>query len=243
MTQEKGAKKTDPFYSRFRIRISGDRAILAEYGDAIDERVNEKVRTVTELLRQSSVEGIDLILPAYRSIGICFDPLVISVADIEKLLVNLESGLDSATIPEARTVEIPVCYGGEYGPDIDFVAEHNGIDPEEVIRLHSAAPYRIFTIGFAPGFFYLGGLEPRLHTPRMKTPRAMVPAGSVGIAETQTGAYPIDSPGGWRIIGRTPLRLFDASRPEPFFYQAGDSIRFIPISPETYRHIKEGKSS
>ena len=242
MTQEKGAKKTDPFYSRFRIRISGDRAILAEYGDAIDEPVNEKVRTVTELLRQSSVEGIDLILPAYRSIGICFDPLVISVADIEKLLVNLESGLDSATIPEARTVEIPVCYGGDYGPDIDFVAEHNGIDPEEVIRLHSAAPYRIFTIGFAPGFFYLGGLDPRIHTPRMKTPRAMVPAGSVGIAETQTGAYPIDSPGGWRIIGRTPLRLFDASRPEPFFYQAGDSIRFMPISPETYRHIEEGKT-
>ena len=242
MTQEKGAKKTDPFYSRFRIRISGDRAILAEYGDAIDERVNEKVRAVTELLRQSTVKGIDLILPAYRSIGICFDPLVISVADIEKLLVNLESGLDSATIPEARTVEIPVCYGGDYGPDIDFVAEHNGIDPEEVILLHSAAPYRIFTIGFAPGFFYLGGLDPRLHTPRMKTPRAMVPAGSVGIAETQTGAYPIDSPGGWRIIGRTPLRLFDASRPEPFFYQAGDSIRFMPISPETYRHIEDGKT-
>ena len=243
MTQEKDSKKTEPLYSRFRIRISGDRAILAEYGDAIDERVNEKVRTVTELLRQSSVEGIDLILPAYRSIGIRFDPLVIQVAEIEKLLVNLESGLDGAAIPEARTVEIPVCYGGDYGPDIDFVAEHNGIDPEEVIRLHSAAPYRIFTIGFAPGFFYLGGLDPRIHTPRMKTPRAMVPAGSVGIAETQTGAYPIDSPGGWRIIGRTPLRLFDASRPEPFFYQAGDSIRFIPISPETYRHIKEGKSS
>ena len=242
MNQETIDNKTDPLYRRFRIRISGDRAIIAEYGDTIDERVNEKVRAVTAMLRQSSVEGIDLILPSYRSIGICFDPLVLSVSEIDNLLSGLESGLDTAAIPEARTVEIPVCYGGEYGPDIDFVAEHNGIDPEEVIRIHSAAPYRIFTIGFAPGFFYLGGLDSRLHTPRMETPRAMVPAGSVGIAETQTGAYPIDSPGGWRIIGRTPLRLFDASRPEPFFYQAGDSIRFMPISPETYRHIEAGKS-
>ncbi len=242
MTQETIDNKTDPLYRRFRIRISGDRAMVAEYGDAIDERINEKVRAVTELLRQSTVKGIDLILPSYRSIGICFDPLIISISEIDNLLSGLESGLDTAAIPEARTVEIPVCYGGEHGPDIDFVAEHNGIDPEEVIRIHSAAPYRIFTIGFAPGFFYLGGLDPRLHTPRMETPRAMVPAGSVGIAETQTGAYPIDSPGGWRIIGRTPLRLFDAFRPEPFFYQAGDSIRFMPVSPETYRHIEAGKT-
>lgn len=243
MTQETTDKKSAPLYSRFRIRISGDRAILAEYGDAIDERVNEKVRTVTELLRRRSIDGIDLVLPAYRSIGIRFDPLTTSVSAIEKLLCELEYDLNSTAIPEARTVEIPVCYGGEYGPDIGFVAEHNGIDPEEVIRIHSEAPYRIFTIGFAPGFFYLGGLDPRLHTPRMETPRAKVPAGSVGIAETQTGAYPIDSPGGWRIIGRTPLRLFDASRPEPFFYQAGDSIRFMPVSPETYRRIEGGKSS
>lgn len=242
MTYGKTDKKSDPLYSRFRIRISGDRAILAEYGDAIDERVNEKVRAVTELLRRRSVDGIDLILPSYRSIGIRFDPLIITVSKIENILSSLESELDTAAIPEARTVEIPVCYGGEYGPDIGFVAGHNGIDPEEVIRIHSAAPYRIYTIGFAPGFFYLGGLDPRLHTPRMETPRAKVPAGSVGIAETQTGAYPIDSPGGWRIIGRTPLRLFDASRPEPFFYQAGDSIRFMPVSPETYRRIEGGKS-
>jgi len=240
MTKGMTGKTSEALFTGFRVRISGDRAILAEYGDAIDESVNEKVRAITELLRQSSFEGIRIILPAYRSIGIMFDPLVVSPEQIEEHLLRLESELEKAAVPEARTVEIPVCYGGDYGPDIQFVATHNSLETEEVIRIHSAVPYRIYTIGFAPGFFYLGGLDPRLHTPRMETPRVLVPAGSVGIAEAQTGAYPIDSPGGWRIIGRTPLKLFDSSRPEPFLYKAGDSIRFTPISPETYRRIEGG---
>ncbi len=233
---------TDLVFSSPRIRISGDRAILAEYGDAIDSEVNEKVRAVTELLRKAAPDGIVLIMPAYRSIGILFDPLVTSVENIATLLDRIESEIDASAIPEARTVEIPVCYGGAYGPDIEFVARHNELDVETVIEIHSATLYRIYTIGFAPGFFYLGGLDRRLHTPRMETPRSMVPAGAVGIAEGQTGAYPLDSPGGWRIIGRTPIKLFDAGRPEPFLYQAGDSIRFRPISPEAYRRIEQGEA-
>ncbi len=226
-------------FDKPRIRINGDRSILVEYGDAIDPMVNEKVRAMTELLRKASLAGVLLILPAYRSIGIVYDPLATSSGTIGDALAQLESELDTAVIPEARTVEIPVCYGGDFGPDIEFVARHNDITVEAVIDIHSKGPYRIYTIGFAPGFFYLGGLDKRLHTPRLETPRTMVRAGSVGIAETQTGAYPLDSPGGWRIIGRTPLKLFDAARKNPFFYQAGDSIRFKPISGAEYRRLEQ----
>lgn len=234
---------TNRLFSSPRIRVSGDRAILVEYGDAIDPEVNEKVRMMTELLRGAAPEGVLLILPAYRSIGIMYDPLVTSPGDIGQILARLESQTDPSVIAEPRTVEIPVCYGGEYGPDIEFVARHNHLRVNEVIDIHTAGPYRIYTIGFAPGFFYLGGLDERLHTPRLETPRTMVPAGSVGIAETQTGAYPLDSPGGWRIIGRTPLTLFDAARENPIFYQTGDSIRFTPVSPGEYTRIKrEGGS-
>ncbi|MFO8112092.1 MAG: 5-oxoprolinase subunit PxpB [Desulfosalsimonadaceae bacterium] len=233
---------TDSLFARPRIRISGDRAFLVEYGDTIDCRVNEKVRAMTELLRKAAPEGVDLILPAYRSIGIMYDPLKTSHHKICTLLSDLEAHMDEAVIPEPRTVDIPVCYGGQYGPDIEFVAAHNHLSVDEVIRIHTTGPYRIYTIGFAPGFFYLGGLDPRLHTPRMETPRTMVPAGSVGIAETQTGAYPLDSPGGWQIIGRTPVKLFDAKRKDPFFYQAGDSIRFKAISPAEYGGIATGKN-
>lgn len=231
---------TGKAFSHPRIRISGDRAFLVEYGDAIDETVNEKVRTITELLREAAPGGIELILPAYRSIGIVYDPLKTSYNEISGILSRLEAQMGEAVIPEPRTVDIPVCYGGEFGPDIEFVATHNGLSAHDVVRIHTANPYRIYTIGFAPGFFYLGGLDPRLHTPRMETPRTMVAAGSVGIAEKQTGAYPLDSPGGWRIIGRTPVKLFDAARKEPFLYQAGDSIRFTAISPEEYRRMAEG---
>jgi inhibitor of KinA len=229
-----------PVFDKPRIRVNGDRSILVEYGDAIDPAVNEKVRAMTELLRKASLAGIHLILPAYRSIGIVYDPLSTSPLSIGDALAQLESELATAIIPEPRTVEIPVCYGGDFGPDIEFVARHNHITVEAVIDIHSSGPYRIYTIGFAPGFFYLGGLDNRLHTPRLETPRMMVRAGSVGIAETQTGAYPLDSPGGWRIIGRTPLKLFDAGRQNPFLYQAGDSIRFRPISEAAYRRLERG---
>jgi len=225
-------------YDKPRIRLSGDRAILVEYGDAIDPAVNERVRAMAALLKRSRPEGVEAVIPAYRNLSILYDPLVTSPDQILPRLRALEARLLEIEIPTPRIVEIPVLYGGEYGPDIGFVAEHSGLSVEEVIAIHAGTVYPIYMIGFTPGFCYLGGLDTRIHTPRRKTPRTLLPAGSVGIAEAQTGMYPVDSPGGWQIIGRTPLRLFVPERENPFLYEAGDRIRFVPVSDDEFHRIR-----
>lgn len=230
-------------FTEAQFRISGDRVLLVEYGDTIDLAINEKVRAMTALLRVEPPAGVEQVLPAYRSLSIVYDPLATSLAALKDGLRRLEERLCEADIPAPRTVEIPVCYGGDFGPDIQFVADHSGLNVGKVIELHSSRPYHIYTIGFAPGFCYLGGLDRRLHAPRLATPRTAVPAGTVGIAEAQTGIYPLDSPGGWRLIGRTPLTLFDVHRAFPFLYETGDSLRFVPISEEDYHRIRERASS
>lgn len=215
--------------------------LLMAFGDTIDLRINEKVRAMTELVRERPPQGVQFVLPAYNSLGVMYDPLSTTPAVLEENLRHLATQMAGADIPPPRIIEIPVCYGGELGPDIEFVAEHNGLEVRDVIAIHTARPYHIYTIGFAPGFCYLGGLDQQLHTPRLETPRTLVSAGSVGIAEAQTGIYPLDSPGGWRLIGRTPLKLFDTRRDQPFLYQAGDSLRFVAIPEAHYRKIlKEG---
>lgn len=230
----------DALFAEPRFRISGDRMLLVELGEGIDLRVNEHVRALTELLRKAPPRGVEVALPAYRSVAVVYDPLITNPAALQEKVREVSDRLADADIPPPCTVDIPVCYGEELGPDIAFVADHNGLSVADVIAIHSAQSYHIYTIGFAPGFPYLGGLDPRLHTPRLETPRTFVAAGSVGIAEAQTGIYPLDSPGGWRLIGRTPLRLFDAKRQRPFLYQTGDSIRFVPIEPEQYQRMREG---
>jgi KipI family sensor histidine kinase inhibitor len=225
-------------YDKPRIRLSGDRAILVEYGDAIDPAVNERVRAMAALLKRSRPEGVEAVIPAYRNLSILYDPLVTSPDQILPRLRALEARLLEIEVPTPRIVEIPVLYGGEYGPDIGFVAEHSGLSVEEVIAIHAGTVYPIYMIGFTPGFCYLGGLDSRIHTPRRKTPRTLLPAGSVGIAEAQTGMYPVDSPGGWQIIGRTPLRLFVPERENPFLYEAGDRIRFVPVSDDEFHRIR-----
>ena len=225
-------------YDKPRIRLSGDRAILVEYGDAIDPAVNERVRAMAALLKRSRPEGVEAVIPAYRNLSILYDPLVTSPDQILPRLRALEARLLEIEVPTPRIVEIPVLYGGEYGPDIGFVAEHSGLSVEEVIAIHAGTVYPIYMIGFTPGFCYLGGLDSRIHTPRRKTPRTLLPAGSVGIAEAQTGIYPVDSPGGWQIIGRTPLRLFVPERENPFLYDAGDRIRFEPVSDAEFHRIR-----
>lgn len=222
-----------------RFSASGDRVLLMAFGDTIDLQVNERVRAMTELLRSEPPPGVECALPAYRSLAVVYDPLVTAPAALQQELVCLAERLADADIPEPRTVEIPVCYGGDLGPDLGFVAGHCGMDERNVVTLHTAPLYHIYTIGFAPGFCYLGGLNEGLHTPRLETPRTWVAAGSVGIAEAQTGIYPLDSPGGWRLIGRTPLQLFDALRSDPFLYQAGDKLRFVSISRDDYERILE----
>jgi KipI family sensor histidine kinase inhibitor len=227
------------FYDKPRFRLCGDRALIVEYGEGIDRAVNEKVRAMTALLKRALPAGVEAVIPAYRSLSLLYNPLATSIGRIAKALEAMETDLRETEIAKPRIVEIPVCYGGEFGPDLEIVAAHNSLTLDEAITVHTSVDYHIYMIGFAPGFCYLGGLDRRLHTPRRKTPRTHLPAGSVGIAESQTGMYPQDSPGGWQIIGRTPLRLFAPWREEPFLYQAGDRIRFVSIVKDQFRRIGE----
>jgi KipI family sensor histidine kinase inhibitor len=228
---------TRVFYEKPIFRIAGDRGLLVEYGDGIDPELNRKVRAIALATEQASPEGLLEVIPTYRSIILIYDPGVTSPHHLEAVLLSLEERLTEIDIPLPKTVQIPVCYGGELGPDIGFVARHNNLTAADVTRIHSAPHYQIYMVGFTPGFPYLGGLPEALHTPRLETPRTVVPAGSVGIANAQTGVYSIDSPGGWRLIGRTPLRLFDPKRANPFLFKAGDLLKFEPISMDEYHDI------
>jgi inhibitor of KinA len=221
-------------YEKTQFRTAGDRGLLVEYGEGIAPEVNRKVRAMAMVLDRHPVEGLVAIVPTYRALLIQYDPQTTGVTALKQALLDLEERLASIAIPPPRTVEIPVCYGGDCGPDIEFVAVTHGLGVDEVIRLHSTPAYPIYMIGFTPGFPFLGGLPEVLHTPRLETPRTHVPEGSVGIANAQTGIYPVASPGGWQLIGRTPLKLFEPAKKNPFLYQAGDCIRFVPISPERY---------
>jgi KipI family sensor histidine kinase inhibitor len=191
-------------------------------------------------VKKEPFDGLLEVIPTYRSFLILYDPMVTHPARIMKSLYGLERRLDSIQVPPPNTIEIPVCYGGEFGPDMEFVATTHGLSIEEVIRIHSEPLYQIYMIGFTPGYPFLGGLSESLVTPRLETPRTLVPAGSVGIAANQTGIYPIASPGGWRIIGRTPFTLFDPTREDPFLYRAGDFIQFKPISEAEYAKMAPG---
>lgn len=231
--------QTDLF-EKARFRTAGDRGLLVEYGDVIDPDVNNKVRSMAIVMEDNPPQGVTEIIPTYRSLLIIYDPAITHPAKLQNMLETLEARLGEIKIPPPRTVEIPVCYGGEFGPDIDTVAGMHNLTVEEVIKLHCEPQYLIYMVGFTPGFPFLGGLSEKLHTPRLETPRTLVPEGSVGIANNQTGIYPIASPGGWQLIGRTPVKLFAPGRRNPFLYQAGDRIKFKAISAEKYaRLVKE----
>lgn len=215
-------------------RIAGDRGLLVEYGDVIDPVVNKKVMSMAIVMEKELLKGVLETIPTYRSLLIIYDPATTNPTKLEKEILALEERLSQIKIPPSDTVEIPVCYGGEFGPDIQFVAKHNSITEDDVVRIHSEAEYRIYMIGFTPGFPFLGGLPKALHTPRLETPRSFVPERSVGIANNQTGIYPLASPGGWQLIGKTPLKLFAPEHSNPFIYKVGDRIKFKPISAEDY---------
>lgn len=206
----------------------GDRALLIEIGEVIHVLVNRKVRELFLALSRNPIPGIIETVPAYRTLMIVFDPLRLSRVELEHRIREIYEKGDPSTIPEPRKVEVPVVYGGEYGPDLEWVAHYHAITPEEVIRLHSGTIYRVYMIGFLPGFPYMGESPDALITPRRETPRVKVPRGSVAIAQKQTGIYPVSSPGGWQILGRTPLILFDARQRPPTPLQMGDHVKFVP---------------
>lgn len=220
----------------------GDQGLLVAFGRAIDETANRRVCALMAALQNiPRLQGqIREMIPAFCSLLILYDPSQISSRRLQRQVEKALRSLSSESSALRRVHYIPVCYGGAYGEDLDSVAAHSGLSPEEVVQLHCGREYRIYMLGFLPGFAYLGGLDDRLFCPRLDTPRTRIPAGSVGIGGQQTGIYPLDSPGGWRLIGRTPLRPYDPSRTPQFLYQMGDFIRFCPVDEAEYRRIEAG---
>ncbi|MFO7802648.1 MAG: 5-oxoprolinase subunit PxpB [Desulfovermiculus sp.] len=221
-------------------RLSGDRGLLVELGTVIDPELNQLTRIVANGLQERSIPGVLDVVAAYASFLIIYDPKEITLASLQNEILACWDQAHPTQVENTKTVDIPVCYTETFGPDLTVVAEYNQLSREEVIRLHTAGQYLIYMIGFAPGFPYLGGLDPRLHTPRLDTPRAKVEAGSVGIANNQTGIYPIAGPGGWQIIGRTPVQLIRPQHKNPVpLYQPGDRLRFVPISEEEFHRLAQ----
>lgn len=215
----------------------GDCAVTVEFGREISEEINGKVRSLAMALKSAAIPGVLEWIPTYRSLLVCYDPEKISYRRLLGLLRRLINTAGQAAQAGRRVWQIPVCYGGEYGEDLHFVAQNAGMTAEEVVKLHSTVEYRIYMLGFLPGFAYLGGLDKRIHTPRLKTPRTRIPPGSVGIGGEQTGIYPIASPGGWQLIGRTPVKPYDPKRTVPILFEAGDFLRFVPIGEDVFREI------
>jgi len=215
-----------------RLVPAGDSAILIELGAEIDVAINDSVYALVEQIKRANLRGVSEFIPTYRSLLVNYDPLVTSFRVLfEQLTVILENQVVGEKIVfNPVVIELPVVYGGEAGPDIQNVADHAGLTIEQVVDIHSSVDYRVYMIGFAPGFPYLGGLDSRIATPRLKTPRVLIPAGSVGIAESQTGVYPNESPGGWQIIGRTATRLFDISSDTPSKITPGSRVRFVSVT-------------
>ncbi len=212
-----------------RVLPLGDTAFTIELGEGIDQALNRRVHALDAKLTAEPIPGIVECVPTYRSLLVRYDPLQVDPGALRgELLALARSSVVHDAPPPGRLITVPVRYGGTHGPDLEDVARHCGLSADEVVRLHTEPLYQVAMLGFAPGFTYLLGLPPALTTPRLPTPRLRVPPGSVGIAGGQTGIYALATPGGWRIIGRTTLRLFDPARADPFLIHAGDRVRFVP---------------
>ncbi len=216
---------------------SGDSAFIIKAGEDISEEVNRTVRKLMRRLEDEKINGITDLIPSYNELLVCYDPALLDYKQLLEIFRSSAADLGSMTLPEAEVIHVPVLYGGEYGPDLQYVAEHNDLTEQEVVEIHSSAACLVYMLGFTPGFCYLGGMDRRIATPRKETPRLKIPAGSVGIAGSQTGIYPLESPGGWQLIGRTPLRLFNPDSKPEFLFNAGDYIRFYPVGKDEYERI------
>lgn len=212
-----------------RLLDAGDSCLVAEFGTSVDRALNAKVQALKNALSRSAPRGLVELVPTYRSLAIYYDPCRLERAALKSLVESLCENLGGKGSEAGRVVTIPVCYGGTFGPDLENVCAHTGLSAEEVIARHAGRDTYCFMLGFTPGFAYLGGMDESLATPRLENPRTVIPAGSVGIAGKQTGIYPIDSPGGWQLIGRTPLAVFDPLRNPPTLVEAGDWVRFEPV--------------
>jgi inhibitor of KinA len=215
--------------SDFSIRHAGDAAVVIDFQARLDPVINARAVQLARAIRESGREGVRDVVVGYHSVTVYVDPSVIDGNDLDSWLSD-EAGRSRAAVPVSdRTVEVPVVYGGVEGPDLGVVAEFAGCSETDVVRLHSRRAYRVYMLGFVPGFAYLAAVDPRIAAPRRQTPRVAVPVGSVGIAGPQTGVYPMQTPGGWNLIGRTPLVIFDPGRIQPCLFKPGDAVRFQPL--------------
>lgn len=213
----------------------GDQALLITLGNSIDKATHQLVRAAVARIDAAHIDGIVDLVPAFASVAVHYRPDQFDADtppydQVAAALREVLSDITHAALPPARLVDIPVCYGGDLGPDLRDVAAKHEMTSDHVVKLHAGAEYLVYMVGFMPGFAYLGGLPEQIATPRRSSPRAAVPAGTVGIGGSQTGAYPLVSPGGWNLIGRTPCRIFDIARDEPTLLATGDRVRFRPIT-------------
>jgi KipI family sensor histidine kinase inhibitor len=220
-----------------QIYPASDCALCVEFGNEISPHLNAQVRSLAQSLSAKPIAGVFSVVPAYASLLVCFDPMRVSALRVERVLCRRAKEAGNAEDKAGNVMRIPVCYEDEFAPDMEAVSAHTGLSAREIIERHTKPMYRIYMLGFLPGFPYLGGLDPALETPRLETPRVKIPAGAVGIGGSQTGIYPLESPGGWRLIGRTPLRPYAPERTEPFLYRAGDLLVFYAIDKTEYNRI------
>lgn len=234
----------------YQLLSVGENCIFVKFGEVISPDIHKKVKKMADYLEANEFPGYVEFIATYTGTAVNYDPWVVKKrlakrgqTACDAVAQILEEYVEkSALLPESKpdVIEIPVCYGGEFGPDLEFVAEHNHLGTEEVVAIHSEGDYLCYMIGFCPGFPFLGGMDERIATPRRQTPRLSIPARSIGIAGLQTGGYPISTPGGWQIIGRSAIEMYDASADKPTLLKAGDIVRFRSISTEEYLEIRGG---
>ena len=218
--------------------LASDRSILVKFGHEISEEFHQRVFAFTDFVLTNRIKSVVNIHPAYSSVLFTLD----LNADLKEIFSLIKKSWEASTqtdIPKMRQVEIPVLYGGELGEDMDRVSQHTGLNQSEIVQCHEGGLYKVYFTGFSPGFPYIGGMDPSLSTPRLTTPRKQVPAGTIGIAAEQTGIYPLASPGGWNLIGQTPIKIFDWHHPTDLRLRMGDSIKFISVTKEKFDQLKE----